>query len=64
MPKITSVFKTLEYPFLIDIVVDNKKIISLNSDNFKVRLYQKDSNKMAKLLEIVGKSIAEGRGTE
>lgn len=64
MPKITSVFKTLKYPFLIDIVVDNEKIISLNSDNFKVRLYQRNSSKMAKLLEIVGRSIVKGRGTE
>lgn len=47
-------FKVLKYPFLVDIVVDNEHIISLNSDNLRMKICGKRGNKMVGLLEIAG----------
>lgn len=52
-------FKKLKYPFLVNIVVDNAQMISLNSDNLKMKIYQKSSGKMIELLEVIGKSSGD-----
>ena len=49
---ITSVFKTLRYPFLLDVVVDNEHVISLNSDNLEVKISQKKNGKLIELYQI------------
>ena len=46
-----SIFRTSKYPFLVDIEVDGKKLISLNSDNIKVKMYRRDNGKVVEFLK-------------
>jgi len=46
----------LKYPFLIELVVDNEEIISLNSDNVEMKISQKINNEMIELLKITNRS--------
>lgn len=54
--KVQHPFKTLKYPFLINIVVDGKRTVSLNSDNLEMKVYQKGDGEMVEFLKITGKS--------
>jgi hypothetical protein len=54
--KVQHPFKTLKYPFLVDIEVDGERLIALTSDNLKMKIYQKNDGKMVELLKIIGKS--------
>ena len=56
MIKATSAPKMLKYPFLIELVVDNEEIISLNSDNVEMKISQKINNEMIELLKITNRS--------
>ena len=56
MDKVGSKFKSLEYPFLIDIVADGTHIVSLNSTDFRIKVYRKSKDKMEESLKITGKS--------
>jgi len=47
-------FKKLKHPFLINIAVDDKEMISLNSDNLKMKIYKKNNGKMVELLSVAG----------
>lgn len=49
-------FKELIHTFLLNIVVGNEEVASLNSDDLEMRMYRKSGDKMVELLSVSAKS--------